>query len=158
MKNVNQILFSGLFLSIILCSCGKSGGDKFIGTWQNQKGARIVITSAGETAYTVKSIGPRDGYGVAFSNTTTTTYQDGNLVSAGVVVCSYSNNKIIIDGQEFDKTDNVEQTANEQQGKPAPTAKELEEKRICDSVHVADSMALVMAEMQKVADEKAKKK
>ena len=37
-----------------------------------------------------------------------------------------------------------------------PSAKELEEKRIADSIKVADSMAMVMAEQQRVADSIAK--
>jgi hypothetical protein len=37
-----------------------------------------------------------------------------------------------------------------------PSAKELEEKRIADSIKVADSMAMVMAEQQRIADSIAK--
>lgn len=37
-----------------------------------------------------------------------------------------------------------------------PSAKELEEKRIADSIRVADSMAMVMAEQQRIADSIAK--
>jgi hypothetical protein len=37
-----------------------------------------------------------------------------------------------------------------------PSAKELEETRIADSIRVADSMAMVMAEQQRVADSVAK--
>jgi hypothetical protein len=37
-----------------------------------------------------------------------------------------------------------------------PSAKELEEKRIADSIRVADSMTMVMAEQQRVADSIAK--
>jgi hypothetical protein len=37
-----------------------------------------------------------------------------------------------------------------------PSAKELEEARIADSIRVADSMAMVMAEQQRVADSVAK--
>ncbi|MCK9220424.1 MAG: hypothetical protein PHF97_09735 [Bacteroidales bacterium] len=33
-----------------------------------------------------------------------------------------------------------------------PSAKELEEKRIADSIRVADSMAMVQAEQQRIAD------
>ncbi|MBL7111381.1 MAG: hypothetical protein ISS19_05520 [Bacteroidales bacterium] len=33
-----------------------------------------------------------------------------------------------------------------------PTAKELEEKRISDSIRVADSLAMVQAEQQRIAD------
>jgi hypothetical protein len=33
-----------------------------------------------------------------------------------------------------------------------PTAKELEEKRIADSIRVADSLAMVQAETQRIAD------
>jgi hypothetical protein len=33
-----------------------------------------------------------------------------------------------------------------------PSAKELEEKRIADSIRVADSLAMVQAEQQRVAD------
>ncbi len=37
-----------------------------------------------------------------------------------------------------------------------PSAKELEEKRIADSIRVADSMAMVQAEQQRIADSIAK--
>jgi len=37
-----------------------------------------------------------------------------------------------------------------------PSAKELEEKRIADSIRVADSLAMVQAETQRVADSIAK--
>ena len=37
-----------------------------------------------------------------------------------------------------------------------PSAKELEEKRIADSIRVADSLAMVQAEQQRVADSIAK--
>jgi hypothetical protein len=37
-----------------------------------------------------------------------------------------------------------------------PSAKELEEKRIADSIRVADSMAMVQAEQQRIADSVAK--
>jgi hypothetical protein len=37
-----------------------------------------------------------------------------------------------------------------------PSAKELEEKRIADSIRVADSLAIVQAEQQRVADSIAK--
>jgi protein involved in sex pheromone biosynthesis len=37
-----------------------------------------------------------------------------------------------------------------------PSAQEVEEKRIADSIRVADSMAMVMAEQQRVADSVAK--
>ncbi|MFH1295812.1 MAG: hypothetical protein ABIJ04_00870 [Bacteroidota bacterium] len=33
-----------------------------------------------------------------------------------------------------------------------PTAKELEEKRVADSIRVADSLAMVQAEQQRIAD------
>ncbi|MFC2101429.1 hypothetical protein ACFLS7_00365 [Bacteroidota bacterium] len=34
----------------------------------------------------------------------------------------------------------------------SPSAKELEEKRIADSIRVADSLAMVQAEQQRIAD------
>ena len=37
-----------------------------------------------------------------------------------------------------------------------PSAKELEEKRIADSIRVADSLAMVQAEQQRIADSIAK--
>lgn len=37
-----------------------------------------------------------------------------------------------------------------------PSAKELEEKRIADSIRVADSLAMVQAEQQRIADSVAK--
>ena len=103
MKNSSKILLIGFILATILCSCGKSGGDKFIGTWQKENGSKkLVITAAGETAYTVELIEPQS-YGVNFTNTMTATFQDGNLVSGGTVICSYSDNKIIFDGEEYRK-------------------------------------------------------
>lgn len=101
MKNIKQILLIEFIITIAFCSCGKSGGDKFIGNWQKQNGAKLIITATGETAYTLKTIGPTDEYGVAFSNTNTSTYQDGNLISGGNVICSYSNNNIIFNGDEY---------------------------------------------------------
>ena len=92
-----------LMVSLLFNACGNSG-DEFLGTWQQNDGSQIVITAAGETAYTVKKL-ERSLYNtsVVFSNTTTATYQDGNLVSRQGVVCSYSNDKLISEGKEYQK-------------------------------------------------------
>lgn len=100
MKNV--VLILTVVIGVFFVSCKSNSGDKFVGIWEKQDGSRIEISTAGESAYTFKAIGPRS-YGVAFSHTKTVTYEDGNLVSGGTVLCSYSDNKIIFKGDEYVK-------------------------------------------------------
>lgn len=56
MKTFIKLFFVGIFLTIVLVSCSKISGDKFIGTWHNKYGQKeLVISKANDTAYKVGS-------------------------------------------------------------------------------------------------------
>jgi hypothetical protein len=141
MKNIRQLLLIVIAFTTILTSCTKLGGDVFLGTWQGQ-GKQLRITKAGENAYTIRSVG-------GFTETQTATYQNGNLMIGGFVALSYLNGKIISNGIEFEKVSGDNYISGEIGREGTPSAKEKEEKRIADSIRVADSIAMEQAEEYK---------
>ena len=95
MQIFTKILSTALIFLTILCSCSKSNGDKYLGTWKSTKeNNTIIVTKAGETAYTIN-------YGGSVG---TATYKDGNLV-AGMLILSYSKGKLICYGNEYEKVE-----------------------------------------------------
>ena len=99
MKNITRFFLIGIITTILLTSCS-SGGDKFLGTWKipNYDKATITITKQGETAYRFKYVlsrTPNEVDQMPYVYSETTTYKDGNLISMGEVIASYSDGKII---------------------------------------------------------------
>lgn len=152
MKNVKQITLIGVAFLSILCSCTKSGGDKFLGTWKDVKGQdQIIVTKAGETAYTVwfRRFSPSDPSGLAYINTQTVLFKDGNMVVGTYIYLSLVDGKVIYNRMEFEKTEDVDRAIIEKEENSTAPRKMAEEKRIADSIRVADSIALVMANMRR---------
>ena len=83
----------------------KSNQNRYLGNWINNRNDKIKITKAGETAYTVKFVQHPDEFGLAMANTATATYENGNLMYMGSVLLSYSEGKIIKDGNTYEKSE-----------------------------------------------------
>ena len=117
MKKLMTIFGTILFASFILTSCGggstkKDGSSKvepivkvqdkgeiFLGNWKTKHNDKVEITKAGETAFTLKFIWA----GEPFVRSVSATYNNGNLVTSGNELLSYSNGKIIFRGDEYEK-------------------------------------------------------
>ena len=103
MKNIKQILLFGIILTIILISCGKSGGDKYLGTWREtgKSNELFIYKAEGKTSFYVKiTYKDGDGRSVVYS----ASYQDdGNLIIGEGHICSYSNDKLNFEGEEYEK-------------------------------------------------------
>jgi len=141
MKNVKQIALIGIIFLSILCSCTKSGGDKFLGTWKDVKGQdQIIVTKAGETAYTVwfRRFSPSDPSGLAYINTKTVLFKEGNLVVGTYIYLSLVDGKVVYNRKEFEKTVDVDRAIIEKEENSTEPRKMAEYKRITDSIKVAD--------------------
>jgi hypothetical protein len=61
--------------------------------------------------------------------------------------------KVVYNNRQFEKTTDVDPLLIEkEENYTGPSFKEREEKRIADSIRVADSLAMVMAKMQRNAN------
>jgi hypothetical protein len=148
MKYIRKSFFIGIVLTTIMLSCTKLGGDVYLGTWKNDNQHReLLITKAGENAYTIRSVG-------GFTETQTATYKNGNLMIGGFVALSYLNGKIISNGIEFEKVSGDNYVPGSAGNEYIPSPKEREAKRIADSTRLADSIAMVQAEIQRKANRK----
>ncbi len=111
MKNRFILIMLLIIFSISLCllSCsGNSGGDKFLGTWKNKHNELIEISRAGEKDYNVKVILPPASTGFfAETHTSTASYQNDNLLVMGKVLLSYSQGKLISNGEEYENINSI---------------------------------------------------
>ena len=98
MKKI-QIVIATLLLTMLI-SCG-SGGDKYLGTWQNGR-SHLNIAKTGD-AYSITGV--LDNNGGIFGTTINemVTYKGGNLDGGGFVVATYNNGKLIYRNTEYTK-------------------------------------------------------
>jgi hypothetical protein len=154
MKNIKQFFIVGLFFATILLSCSKLSGDSFIGTWHNNNSQKeLIISKVNDTTYKilVHNLESNQSNHPTI-NTHLSTFQNGNLIDKYFFILSYSKGKLILEGQEYEKTPDAD---------PAQIEKEETfsnriynaQKRIADSIRLADSAAMAQAmEAQKQAN------
>ncbi|MEI6899684.1 MAG: hypothetical protein WCL00_07395, partial [Bacteroidota bacterium] len=134
--------------------CTKSGGDMFLGTWKDVKSQdQIIVTKAGETAYTIRSrhFSSSDPSGLAYIGVSNAIFKDGNLGGCEGFI-SLVDGRVVFNQKEYEKTVDADPAIIEKEEISTEPRRMAEWKRITDSIRVADSMALVMANMRRIAN------
>jgi hypothetical protein len=156
MKTFLKLLFVGIFSTIVLFSCSRISGDKFLGTWHNKYGQKeLVISKANDTAYKVlvhDLVSEKPNRPTVATHMTI--FQEGNLIDKHFFILSYWNGKLILEGKEYEKAPDADPTQIEKEETYSNRIYN-EYKRIADSIRTADSLAMVQAaEYQKKANGK----